>query len=165
MNRMLLLIAMMFLLVPATMAGMDHSEIPDNAVDTASRVQRLEEELRSLRAEVIRLQITALKNLIAQLENELQTIRAEKQKAENHEAARIAQLEGVNETLSRGVVDADTRAEAESMKTALSGPAVIQQAERKQAIEQREIEASEQLGRAQRQLQALAKTVQALGVK
>lgn len=160
MKRTLLITLTILLLCSAALAQKQPDHLrPDNLPE---QVQRLEAEVRTLRTTVIRLQLTMQKAQVAQMESELQKIQAEKQKADQHEAGRLTQLQQVTEALSGAVLDADTRAEAEALRTSLSNPAPAHKGE---ALDRHEREVTAQLEREQKQWHLLVKQARALGIE
>ncbi|HEX4948521.1 MAG TPA: hypothetical protein VFZ34_17740 [Blastocatellia bacterium] len=160
MQRTLLLITVIWLFVSAAMAQQPNRQ-PDNA-DLPARVQQLETEVRTLRVAMTRLQLTLQSAQIAQLESELQQIRAAKQKAEQLEAGRIVQLQQVTEMLSSAALDAETRAEAEALRTALASRTPAHQREE---LDRRERAVAARLEGEQQQQRQLLKQAHNLGIK
>lgn len=130
--------------------------------DLAERVQRLEAEVKTLREALMRLQLTLQKAQVVQRESELQAIQAEKQKADQRETARLVQLQQVTTALANATMDAETRAETEGLRTALTSPAP---AHKREELDRREREVAAELEREQTQWRLLLKQARELGLE
>ncbi len=158
------IISFLLLLASVVSAQTPSNSAPGNQSADTALLRQLAAEVKTLKAEVFKLQLELQQARVARWERELQQTLADKQKLEGKSAEIAAELATLDQHLSLPSLTPEERAEMEKSREQLAAASADRAGGEQQRAAQDEIAVRQRLAREQQRWQELAEKAKKLGV-